>query len=301
MVSIFGFGLTSAYFSLRESPGVPAAQSEKIAVATYQPPAEVVAPTPPLLVSSTVAAPTPTLPAPAAPVTPAVVAPAALAPRPGTPATVTAPAKPPVPQPASPAQAPVHPPVVATQKPLVVAPSNKPAPTPAPAKVSTSVPRPAPKAAVGPATAPSTPITTTPNPLRAGITTQSGTAQTSPAPSADSKTAAQPLATDTASAGQSSAANVPPTTPAVVAYPVSKPPSREFADGGVARPIIASPLIPVAPVVVLATKEKAWVRLDDRRTVIVNKGDEVPGFGRMLESDGKSVKFEKGSMPVTTE
>lgn len=69
----------------------------------------------------------------------------------------------------------------------------------------------------------------------------------------------------------------------------------------VVRAVTALPLVPVKPLIVMATKEKAWVRLDDRKTVIVTKGDEVPGLGKLLELDAKSVKFEKGTLPVTTD
>lgn len=70
---------------------------------------------------------------------------------------------------------------------------------------------------------------------------------------------------------------------------------------GAIKPVTALPLVPLKPSVVMATKEKAWVRLDDRRTVIVTKGDELPGLGKLLELDAKFVKFEKGTLPVTTE
>lgn len=67
------------------------------------------------------------------------------------------------------------------------------------------------------------------------------------------------------------------------------------------KPVTARPLVAPKPRVLMATKEKAWVRIDDLRTVIVKKGDSLPELGRVLELDDKAVKFEKGTFPVTSE
>jgi hypothetical protein len=67
------------------------------------------------------------------------------------------------------------------------------------------------------------------------------------------------------------------------------------------KAVTAAPLVPPKVVVLLATKDKAWVKIDDHRTVIVQKGEELPGFGKLLETGARSVKFEKGSVPVTSE
>lgn len=67
------------------------------------------------------------------------------------------------------------------------------------------------------------------------------------------------------------------------------------------KPVTARPVVAPKPRVLMATKEKAWVRIDDLRTVIVKKGDSLPELGKVLELDDKAVKFEKGTFPVTSE
>lgn len=67
------------------------------------------------------------------------------------------------------------------------------------------------------------------------------------------------------------------------------------------KAVSAQPLVAPKPKVLMANKEKAWVRIDDHQTIIVRKGDSVGDMGRVLELDTKMVKFEKGTLPVTTE
>lgn len=67
------------------------------------------------------------------------------------------------------------------------------------------------------------------------------------------------------------------------------------------KAVSAQPLVAPKPRVLMANKEKAWVRVDDHQTIIVRKGDSVGDMGRVLELDTKMVKFEKGALPVTSE
>jgi hypothetical protein len=54
------------------------------------------------------------------------------------------------------------------------------------------------------------------------------------------------------------------------------------------------------PTVVTATPsgDKAWVKLDDRTTVIATKGDIVPGLGAFHGVVDREAKFDTGSLPV---
>lgn len=66
------------------------------------------------------------------------------------------------------------------------------------------------------------------------------------------------------------------------------------------KPVYAAPLTAtmVKPVVVLATQDRAWVRLTDQKTVIVNKGQALPELGVYRGTDGKAAKFDSGAMPI---
>jgi len=62
----------------------------------------------------------------------------------------------------------------------------------------------------------------------------------------------------------------------------------------------ATPLVPSSakPTVVMANGDKAWVKLDDQRTVIITKGQEVPGLGTFHGADKGAAKFDTGSVPL---
>ncbi len=70
----------------------------------------------------------------------------------------------------------------------------------------------------------------------------------------------------------------------------------------VIKPLTAPALVPIPaePKVVAATEDRAYVRLDDKRTVIVKKGEPVQGLGAYLGLDGVKAKFESGTLPITT-
>lgn len=85
----------------------------------------------------------------------------------------------------------------------------------------------------------------------------------------------------------------------------SEPKSSSQADADPEKPVVkklrAPPLVPAAskPVVVLTSGDKAWVRVDEQKTVVVSKGQELPGLGTYRGTDGKSAKFDSGVLPVT--
>lgn len=93
--------------------------------------------------------------------------------------------------------------------------------------------------------------------------------------------------------------SVPEPAAKSVEKPVTKP-SEADPSKPVVKAITAPALVPTppAPVVVMATEEKAWVKLDDRRTVIVPKGSPVQGLGVYHGVDGRNAKFDAGSQPV---
>lgn len=70
------------------------------------------------------------------------------------------------------------------------------------------------------------------------------------------------------------------------------------------RPVVksarAAPLVPSPskPTVVMANGDKAWVKLDDQRTVIVTKGQDVPGLGTFHGADKGAAKFDSGNVPL---
>jgi hypothetical protein len=70
------------------------------------------------------------------------------------------------------------------------------------------------------------------------------------------------------------------------------------------RPVVksvrAAPLVPSSskPTVVMANGDKAWVKLDDQRTVIITKGQEVPGLGTFHGADKGAAKFDTGNVPL---
>ncbi len=92
-----------------------------------------------------------------------------------------------------------------------------------------------------------------------------------------------------------------------LAKPEADKPARpvkpdEAESRGAVKPLTAPALVPIPaePKVVAATDERAYVRLDEKRTVIVKKGDTVQGLGVYLGLDGAKAKFESGTLPITT-
>lgn len=66
------------------------------------------------------------------------------------------------------------------------------------------------------------------------------------------------------------------------------------------KPVYAPDLVPGSskPTVVTASGDKAWVKLDERTTVIVTKGEVVPGLGTFHGLVGREAKFDAGAQPV---
>ena len=77
-------------------------------------------------------------------------------------------------------------------------------------------------------------------------------------------------------------------------------PVRAASDNAQVKAITAEPLVRerTRPVVVMATAQKAWVKVDDKQTVIVKKGEAVPGLGLFQGADSKSAQFDSGSYPI---
>lgn len=77
-------------------------------------------------------------------------------------------------------------------------------------------------------------------------------------------------------------------------------PVRAASDNAQVKAITAEPLVHerTRPVVVMATAQKAWVKVDDKQTVIVKKGEAVPGLGLFQGADSKSAQFDSGSYPI---
>ena len=64
------------------------------------------------------------------------------------------------------------------------------------------------------------------------------------------------------------------------------------------RVITAAPVGDFKPVVVATTEERAWVKIDHTRTVIVNRNETLPGWGKYLGPDARGAKFESGLIPT---
>ena len=77
-------------------------------------------------------------------------------------------------------------------------------------------------------------------------------------------------------------------------------PVRTASDNAQVKAVTAEPLVRerTRPVVVMATAQKAWVKVDDKQTVIVKKGEAVPGLGLFQGADSKSAQFDSGSYPI---
>jgi len=90
------------------------------------------------------------------------------------------------------------------------------------------------------------------------------------------------------------------------AKPDAKPESKTVAKPTVeaAKPVVksmhAAPLVPTTskPTLVMANGDKAWVKLDEQRTVIITKGQAVPGLGTFHGADKSGAKFDSGTVPV---
>lgn len=170
-------------------------------------------------------------------------------------------------------------------------PAPRPAPVAAavaarPAATSEAAPKPIPvkrRPAAEPAPEPEVAFTKTPPKVEGKVVLKSEDPAPTPAPAARSAPAATPA--ETKSAGID-------TKPAGEVEPV-KPTGKSVH----ATPLVAPP--PAKPTVVMATGEKAWVKLDDQRTVIVPKGQEVPGLGVFHGTEGRGAKFDSGVQPVT--
>lgn len=68
------------------------------------------------------------------------------------------------------------------------------------------------------------------------------------------------------------------------------------------HPVVAEPLVSDAKPSVVARSsggDKAWVRLGSTRTVIVTKGQSVPGLGTFEGADSKGAKFDSGYVPIS--
>ncbi len=88
--------------------------------------------------------------------------------------------------------------------------------------------------------------------------------------------------------------------PAAASAPVATAPRA--AEAQTTRAVIAEPLVreKEKPTVVMATAQKAWIRLDDKLTIIIHKGEQVQGLGTFQGFDGKAAKFDSGAYPVSS-
>lgn len=94
---------------------------------------------------------------------------------------------------------------------------------------------------------------------------------------------------------------------AAVAVPASAPASavkhaKADTSPDAPKPVIAEPLVktPFKPSLVTANSTKVWVKVDERKTLVFERGEAVPGFGIFKEFDGKNVKFDTGSYSLTS-
>ena len=97
---------------------------------------------------------------------------------------------------------------------------------------------------------------------------------------------------------------LPPTVPAVMATPKEKPvepvaypaPVREATKESPAPKAAEKPqptsALSARPQVVASTADRAWVKLDSQRTVIVNVGEAVPGLGTYRGKTSAGPQFD---------
>lgn len=62
-----------------------------------------------------------------------------------------------------------------------------------------------------------------------------------------------------------------------------------------ALPLVAETF---SPVVMLATEDRAWVKVEKSRTVIVRKGESVPGLGVFMGQTANGAKFDEKVVPI---
>lgn len=80
--------------------------------------------------------------------------------------------------------------------------------------------------------------------------------------------------------------------------PVATPKPLEYVSPP-AKAVAAAPLAQ-PPVVVAATNAMAWVKINDKRTITVKKGQELSGYGAYQGLDGKSAKFDSKTFSIST-
>ncbi|KWU17779.1 hypothetical protein AS149_13750 [Burkholderia cenocepacia] len=104
----------------------------------------------------------------------------------------------------------------------------------------------------------------------------------------------------------------PRVKPVPVAPVANLSPAERAADASAAAPhasqyreigpVVAEPLVSDSKPSVVARSssgDRAWVRLGETRTVIVSKGQAVPGLGTFQGADSKGAKFDSGYMPIS--
>jgi len=77
--------------------------------------------------------------------------------------------------------------------------------------------------------------------------------------------------------------------------------SSPTASSAVEPKPVRAPVAEQGPSVVAVSGEKAWIRLDDRRTVTVTKGQSLEGYGAFIGMARGVAKFERGSIASKTE
>lgn len=66
-----------------------------------------------------------------------------------------------------------------------------------------------------------------------------------------------------------------------------------------ASPVVTASSVNHSQVVASSpTGDRVWVRIDDKRTVIVNKGQAAPGLGVFHGADGNKAQFDSGFLPI---
>lgn len=160
-------------------------------------------------------------------------------------------------------------------------------PVPAPAVPAAAVARPVPAAKVSPPQAPTHPAPKlAPEPVAAAPKLEPRAPTLAPL-------TAQPPKPEPRTPNPAPVTTAPTQpTPVKPAPVVSAPPLKESAKAP------SGP--PDTPSVVAANGGQAWVRLSDHRTVIVKKGQTVPGLGTFMGTEGGSPKFDDKVIPLKT-
>ncbi len=101
-------------------------------------------------------------------------------------------------------------------------------------------------------------------------------------------------------AAQSTGPLLPPAMAGGGIAPASEGPAVFKADSTstvkTTKPAIAATPANSAPALVTASGNKAWIRLDDRRTVTVEKGQSLEGYGVFIGVEHGTAKFERGNI-----